>query len=118
MPRDRRDALLEAFPGRRAIPSSLRRGGVEVVLASIKDDLAVRAAQAVTLQADAPSSALDLIGFDMAVVPGGAFFREGAAVFPDSVSAISCAGAQNLRVPCVSRQNTPLRFGSTLGFSG
>lgn len=50
---------------------ALRRGGVDVVLASVKDDLAVRAAQAVTLQADAPLSALDLTGFDMAVVPGG-----------------------------------------------
>ena len=50
---------------------ALRRGGVEVVLASIKDSLEVRAAQGVKLQADAPLSALDLTGFDMAVVPGG-----------------------------------------------
>lgn len=49
----------------------LRRGGVEVVLASIKDDLAIRAAHGVTLVADAPLSALDLTGFAMAVVPGG-----------------------------------------------
>lgn len=50
---------------------ALRRGGVEVVLASIKDGLEVRAAHGVKLQADAPLSALDLTGFDMAVVPGG-----------------------------------------------
>ena len=49
----------------------LRRGGVEVVLASIKDDLTIRAAHGVTLVADAPLSALDLTGFAMAVVPGG-----------------------------------------------
>ena len=49
----------------------LRRGGVEVVLASIKDDLAIRAAHGVTLVADAPLSALDLTGFALAVVPGG-----------------------------------------------
>ena len=33
---------------------ALRRGGVDVVLAAVSDDLTVRAAQAVTLQADAP----------------------------------------------------------------
>ena len=49
----------------------LRRGGVEVVLASIEDDLAIRAAHGVTLVADAPLSALDLTGFAMAVAPGG-----------------------------------------------
>lgn len=58
---------------------ALRRGGVDVVLASVKDDLAVRAAQAVTLQADAPLSALDLTGFDMAVVPGGSVGVENLA---------------------------------------
>lgn len=34
---------------------ALRRGGVDVVLAAVSDDLTVRAAQAVTLQADAPA---------------------------------------------------------------
>lgn len=50
---------------------ALRRGGVDVVLAAVSDDLTVRAAQAVTLQADAPLSALDLTQFDAAIVPGG-----------------------------------------------
>ena len=49
----------------------LRRGGVDVVLAAVSDDLTVRAAQAVTLQADAPLSTLDLTQFDIAIVPGG-----------------------------------------------
>ena len=49
----------------------LRRGGVEVVLAAVSDDLTVRAAQAVTLVADAPLSILDLTQFDIAIVPGG-----------------------------------------------
>lgn len=49
----------------------LRRGGVDVVLAAVSDDLTVRAAQAVTLQADAPLSTLDLTRFDIAIVPGG-----------------------------------------------
>ena len=51
--------------------AALRRGGVDVVLAAVSDDLTVRAAQAVTLQADAPLSALDLTQFDAAIVPGG-----------------------------------------------
>ena len=50
---------------------ALRRGGVDVVLAVVSDDLTVRAAQAVTLQADAPLSTLDLTQFDVAIVPGG-----------------------------------------------
>ena len=50
---------------------ALRRGGVDVVLAAVSDDLTVRAAQAVTLQADAPLSTLDLTQFDIAIVPGG-----------------------------------------------
>lgn len=49
----------------------LRRGGVEVVLAAVSDDLAVRAAHGVKLEADAPLSALDLAQFDIAIVPGG-----------------------------------------------
>lgn len=50
---------------------ALRRGEVDVVLAAVSDDLTVRAAQAVTLQADAPLSTLDLTQFDIAIVPGG-----------------------------------------------
>ena len=50
---------------------ALRRGGVDVALAVVSDDLTVRAAQAVTLQADAPLSTLDLTQFDVAIVPGG-----------------------------------------------
>lgn len=49
----------------------LRRGGVDVVLAAVSDDLTVRAAHGVTLQADAPLSTLDLTQFDIAIVPGG-----------------------------------------------
>lgn len=50
---------------------ALRRGGVEVVLAAVSDDLAVRAAHGVKLEADAPLSTLDLTQFDIAIVPGG-----------------------------------------------
>ncbi len=50
---------------------ALRRGGVDVVLAAVSDDRPCGAAQAVTLQADAPLSTLDLTQFDIAIVPGG-----------------------------------------------
>ncbi len=50
---------------------ALRRGGVEVVLAAVSDNLAVRAAHGVRLEADAPLSTLDLTQFDIAIVPGG-----------------------------------------------
>lgn len=50
---------------------ALRRGGVEVVLAAVSDDFAVRAAHGVKLEADAPLSTLDLTQFDIAIVPGG-----------------------------------------------
>lgn len=50
---------------------ALRRGGVEVVLAAVSDDLTVRAAQGIRLEVDAPLSTLDLEKFDIAIVPGG-----------------------------------------------
>ena len=50
---------------------ALRRGGVEVVLAAVSDDLTVRAAHGIRLEADAPLSTLDLTQFDIAIVPGG-----------------------------------------------
>lgn len=49
----------------------LRRGGVEVVLAAVSDDMTVRAAHGIRLDADAPLSTLDLEKFDIAIVPGG-----------------------------------------------
>lgn len=50
---------------------ALRRGGVEVVLAAVSDNLTVRAAHGIRLEADAPLSTLDLTQFDIAIVPGG-----------------------------------------------
>ena len=60
-------------PGGRASAEAISAYGtsVDVVLAAVSDDLTVRAAQAVTLQADAPLSTLDLTQFDIAIVPGG-----------------------------------------------
>jgi 4-methyl-5(b-hydroxyethyl)-thiazole monophosphate biosynthesis len=49
----------------------LRRGGVEVAMASISQSLTVNAAHNIRIEADALLSEVDLPSFDMAIVPGG-----------------------------------------------
>lgn len=57
----------------------LRRGGAKVDLVSVMDGLQVTSAQGVTMYADAGVDDVDLMGFDMIVVPGGAVGVENLA---------------------------------------
>ena len=50
---------------------ALRRGGVRVRTVSVMDGLQVTSAQGVTMHADDGVSDVDLLGFDLLVVPGG-----------------------------------------------
>lgn len=49
----------------------LRRGGVNVMLVSLKDSLQVAAAHNITLVADAPIAMVDLSASDLLMIPGG-----------------------------------------------
>ena len=49
----------------------LRRGGVDVLLVSLKDSLPVTSAQAITMVADVSISTIDLSNSDLLMIPGG-----------------------------------------------
>ncbi len=49
----------------------LRRGGVNVMLVSLKDSLTVTTAQNIHMQADAPIGMVDLSNSDLLMIPGG-----------------------------------------------
>lgn len=50
---------------------AMRRAGLDVTLISVSNDLDVEAAQDITLKADRIVSDVDLMDFDMIMVPGG-----------------------------------------------
>ena len=49
----------------------LRRGGVNVMLVSLKNGLQIAAAHNITLVADAPAAMVDLSATDLLMIPGG-----------------------------------------------
>ena len=49
----------------------LRRGGVEVVTASVKEDKTIQSSHGITFEADALASELSYGDFDMVILPGG-----------------------------------------------
>ena len=49
----------------------LRRGGVEVVTASIKDEVTIHSSHGITFEADSLAKYLSYVDFDMVILPGG-----------------------------------------------
>lgn len=79
----------------------LRRGGVKVDMVSVMDGLQVTSAQGVTLYADDGVGDVDLMGFDLIVVPGGSTGVENLAKCRPLAEALQCFMAEGKLVAAI-----------------
>lgn len=79
----------------------LRRGGVEVTTVSVMPNLNVEAAHGVTVQADAALGEVDLAGFDLLLLPGGALGVQNLGACQPLREALVAAAREGRRIAAI-----------------